>query len=421
MIPDFHSRPLARLRHPELGLGLGSGLSAGGPNSGPTMAFDFMRGEALDSRISFTRGSAATRVNAAGVIEIVDNNVPRFDYYPITLKARGFLIEEPRTNYLIQSEFANGLPVSRGGLVSTTNFSGLIGTTGIAFGYNGITSSYFYITNYVVPANSLRVISIFIRMDDGGSPIFGNNSFEHFDNDFALNLGGLVLAPTGANGGKVESYGGGLYRVSLAVSTSASPSSNCGVVKYATNSVRTFKVSGIMVEAGTDVTSYIPTTTAQVTRAAETVVVSGTNFAGWYNTAAGSIIVAFDRNPAIDSTDRGVISLDVGSASSRMVLYGSSVGRILGAASGNTILFFSNLGTMIAGVDYYIALAYAIDDFAACMNGGSLSIDSNGVPPAASQMTIGGGAGTSALNGHIRSITYYNRRLSNADLQRLTA
>lgn len=70
---------------------------------------------------------------------------------------------------------------------------------------------------------------------------------------------------------------------------------------------------------------------------------------------------------------------------------------------------------------YSMALAYALDDFAACMNGGTLSVDSSGIPPAASQMTIGGGPGASAPNGHIRSITYYNRRLPNADLQRLTA
>ncbi|ABQ70804.1 hypothetical protein Swit_4466 [Rhizorhabdus wittichii RW1] len=421
MIPDFHSRPFARLRKPELRLGLGLGVLAGGSNSGPAVTFDFLAESTFDSRIAFTRGSAATRVNAAGIIEVVGNNVPRFDYDPVTLEMRGLLIEEPRTNYLIQSEFATGLPASRGGLVSTTTFSGLIGATGIAFGYDGTASSYFYVTNYAVPANSLRVISVFVRMDDGGAPVFGNNAGQHPDNDFTLNLGGTVLAPTIANSGKVENYGGGLYRVSLAISTSASPSSNCGVVKYTANSVRTFKVSGIMVEAGTDVTSYIPTTTAQVTRAADVAVVSGTSFAGWYNQAAGSVIVAFDRNPAIDGTDRGAISLDVGSASSRMVLYSSTVGRMLGASSGTTIFSFINLGSMIAGTRYSMALAYALDDFAACMSGGTLSTDSSGMPPTASQMTIGGGPGTSALNGHIRSVTYYNRRLPNADLQRLTA
>ena len=418
---DLHSRSLARLRNPELGLGLGSGLPAGGPNSGPGMAFDFVASEALDSRITFTRGSAATRVNALGQIEVVGNNVPRFDYDPVTLEALGLLIEEPRTNFLIQSEFMDGLPPSRGPLVTITTFAGLISGTGLAFGYDGISSPYFYVTNYAVPASLPRVISIFVRMDDGGAPAFGNNATQHPANDFVFNLGGTVLAPTAANGGKVEDYGGGLYRVSLAITTSAAPGSSCGVIKYAANSTRTFKVSGIMVEAGALTTSYIPTSTSAATRAADTAVVFGAGFAGWYNQAAGSIIVAFDRNPAIDSTDRGMVSLDVGSASSRMILYSSTIGRMLGASGGTTVFSFANVGSIVTGTRYTMALAYALDDFAACMNGGTLSVDGSGIPPAASQMTIGGGPGASALNGHIRSITYYNRRLPNADLQRLTA
>lgn len=304
MIPDFHSRSLARLRNPELGLGLGSGLPAGGPNSGPAMAFDFVASEALDSRITFTRGSAATRVNALGQIEVVGNNVPRFDYDPVTRQPKGLLIEELRTNFLIQSEFATGLPVSRGGLISTAPFAGLIMGTGLALQQPASGASYFYVNNYSVPASSQRVISIFVRMDDGGAPEFGNTAIQHPANDFAFNLGAVVVIPSAANGGLIEDYGGGLYRVSVAITTSVTPDSNCGVVKYSANSSRSFTVSGIMVEGGGGATSYIPTTTTQVTRAADVATVLGSSFFGWYNQASGSIIVEFDRNSNIDTPDR---------------------------------------------------------------------------------------------------------------------
>ena len=48
MIPDPNSRLFARLRKPELRLGLGCGVPAGGPGDGPAVAFNFLSGDALD-------------------------------------------------------------------------------------------------------------------------------------------------------------------------------------------------------------------------------------------------------------------------------------------------------------------------------------------------------------------------------------
>ncbi len=370
--------------------------------------------------ITFTRASSATRVNASGAIETVGSGVPRFDYDPVSLEPRGLLIEEQRNNYLIQSEFADGLPASRGGLISTTTFAGLISGTGLSVGYDGTSTSYFYVTNYAVPASSLRVISVFVRMDDGAAPAFGNNAGQHASNDFVFNLGNTVFAPTVANGGAVENYGGGLYRVSLAVTTAASPNSSCGVIKYPGNSSRTFKCSGIMVEAGTAPSSYIPTTASQATRVSDTATISGSSFSDWFNQAQGSIVVAFDRYPTIDSTDRSAITLDIGSNTRRMVLYSSTTGRTLGVSDGVTIFSLLNLGAISAGTPYSIGLTYALNDFAACMNGGALSTDTSGAPPLVDQMSLGRGGGTSALNGHIRSIRYYPKRLPDHLLRKLT-
>ncbi|ARR52116.1 hypothetical protein HY78_00885 [Rhizorhabdus wittichii DC-6] len=390
----------------------------GGSAYMPALALDFITSETPDPRIVFSGGANGTRVNAAG--QIVAASAPRYDYDPVTREAKGLLIEEARTNYLIQSEFATGLPASRGGSVSAVAFAGLISGTGLAFGYDGVTSAYFYVTNYAVPASSLRVISVFVRMDDGGAPVFGSNGTHTPANDFVFNLGNLVLSPTAANGGKIEDYGGGLYRVSLAVTTNASPSSNCGVIKYNDNSPRTFTCSGIMVEAGTAPSSYIATGAAQVTRTTDSAVISGGDFSAWYNQDVGTLIAAFDRNPGLDSTDRSAVGLDTGSAASRIILYSPTVGRAIGVTGGVTSFFFSNLGAVTAGGRHAIGLAYVLDDFAACMNGGPLSTDASGAVPAANRMVIGGGSGVSALNGHVRWLRYYNERLPNAALQALT-
>jgi hypothetical protein len=76
----------------------------------PRMALDFTTG-VLDSRVTITRAlNTATRVNSSGFVEIVNANLPRFDYDPATLAAKGLLIEEARTNIALYSEqFDNAL------------------------------------------------------------------------------------------------------------------------------------------------------------------------------------------------------------------------------------------------------------------------------------------------------------------------
>ncbi len=47
---------------------------------------------------SFARASTATRINASGLLESVGSDVLRFDYDPVTLAARGILLEGSGTN-----------------------------------------------------------------------------------------------------------------------------------------------------------------------------------------------------------------------------------------------------------------------------------------------------------------------------------
>jgi hypothetical protein len=69
----------------------------------PRMALDFTTA-ALDSRVTFTRaGNTATVTNSSGVIVGINANLPRFDYNPVTLACLGLLIEESRTNELLNS------------------------------------------------------------------------------------------------------------------------------------------------------------------------------------------------------------------------------------------------------------------------------------------------------------------------------
>lgn len=68
----------------------------------PSLDLNFLSG-VLDSRITFTRASVGTYFDGTGAIQTATSNVPRFDHNPTTLASLGLLIEETRTNLLLNS------------------------------------------------------------------------------------------------------------------------------------------------------------------------------------------------------------------------------------------------------------------------------------------------------------------------------
>lgn len=88
----------------------------------PTALFDFTTGS-LDSRVTFTRASVATYFNSAGVMSSAGINTARFDHDPTTLAVRGLLLEEQRTNLLLNS-LLNGTNLSTQSVtVSATSYT----------------------------------------------------------------------------------------------------------------------------------------------------------------------------------------------------------------------------------------------------------------------------------------------------------
>lgn len=71
-------------------------------NPGPSLDISFLSGS-LDRSIVFTRNSTATYFDVNGTMQSAAINAPRFDYDPVSHAARGLLIEEARTNSLLNS------------------------------------------------------------------------------------------------------------------------------------------------------------------------------------------------------------------------------------------------------------------------------------------------------------------------------
>lgn len=77
----------------------------------PKLTLNFMSAS-INPLVTVVRANnTATRINSSGAIEIVNADLPRFDYDPTTLLCKGLLIESGRSNYFLNS-LINGTNLS---------------------------------------------------------------------------------------------------------------------------------------------------------------------------------------------------------------------------------------------------------------------------------------------------------------------
>lgn len=104
-------------------------------NHRPSLFLNFDGGN-LDNRITFTRSTTATFIGSNGLIQTAAINLPRFDYDPITLACKGLLIEEQRTNLVLNSANLVTQNVTVTAVASTISFYGT-GTVSLSGAYTG--------------------------------------------------------------------------------------------------------------------------------------------------------------------------------------------------------------------------------------------------------------------------------------------
>ena len=93
------------------------------PPAPPSLILDFTTG-VMPPGVTFTRTSVATYFDANGVIQTAAANAPRFDYDPVALTLRGLLIEEARTNLLLNSASLGTQTVTVTAVANTLSFYG---------------------------------------------------------------------------------------------------------------------------------------------------------------------------------------------------------------------------------------------------------------------------------------------------------
>lgn len=76
------------------------------------------------SLVTFTRASSGTYVDSAGVLQTATTNEPRFDHNPTTGESLGLLVEEARTNLLLNSGTLSTQSVTVTAVAHTLSFTG---------------------------------------------------------------------------------------------------------------------------------------------------------------------------------------------------------------------------------------------------------------------------------------------------------
>jgi hypothetical protein len=239
--------------------------------------------------VTVTRAlNTATVTNADGSISIVNANLPRFDYANGICK--GLLIEEARTNLLVNSVWAGaatgtpGTPPTSWINTQTTGSLSAIAAATYAAG-NAITFTCAAQRRVIyqrpsVAANTSYTASFDIVATTTGVQIFNVVDFRSMPAGAAIT--GYTL--NGASASGTTAIPIGTHKVSITASVAATAGTidvfvGLGAQANITSSIT---ISNIQFEAGAFATSYIPTTTTSLTRNADQVTMTGTNFSSWY-------------------------------------------------------------------------------------------------------------------------------------------
>lgn len=393
--------------------------------NGPAqLNLNFTRDEVLDPRITFSRTSNATRVNAQGLIETVAINQPRFDYDPVTLAPKGLLIEESRTNLIRASENLSavtwtkpGTPVldsliqDPSGNINTVYYPTVSEIYQIFDGAGaGTISLSFFGKKRESSSNNQIVIQIFQQVSGSvidlgsygfslvttnpDSTYFKNIKREQYQNEW-YRFSCQIVANTGA--------GTGNFSASSRIDIEGGSAQNY--------------VWGIQIELNAFPTSYIPTTSAQVTRTADNASMTGTNFSSWYNQSEGTVVVDVNTQLSVGYIIGIMRAVGFGPRIQCSVAgVTNTTGAYIVDDSGSVVVSLSRGGLKSA-------FAYKSDDYALSANGLSAVTDNSGIVPSGiTQLKFcRSPVDDGYLNGHIKSFKYFNKRLSpNTYLQSLT-
>ena len=360
------------------------------------------------------------------------NDVPRIEYNTDGT-SKGLLVEEARTNEFIYSEDFSNVAWFSDNATKTFNVVGPDGISNSAITFNddggggqgvvylqetvtGLTTGNDYTASVFAKAGT----SSWLGMKAHALSVSGNQAY------FDLSNGILGTVQSGLTA-SIQDVGNGWYRCSITFEATsdtsgsiriqiASDDENLTIDLDGTTNILIF---GAQFEAGAFSTSYIKTEGATATRSADVASIPVADFG--FNAGAGTFVAEFDFvDPENDDSN-----YVAGGLSNARIIYNNAGNSLWQTFDGNSAITFGELDNTGAsrfkaavgvktGKDAVTALDGAVIASSTSATDLMVNLASTDI------ITFGGGSASQKLNGHIKSIKYYPRRLTDLQLQDLT-
>jgi hypothetical protein len=375
-----------------------------------------------DGDFDFTRASAATRINAQGLIETVAVGNNRLNYPLIDGVVNGcpsLLLEPSRTNLVTYSEdFSNGSWTKSQSSAILSNITSPKGTQNVyKFTENTASSKHQLFTT--ISSYTELTISFFAKKEERSfiaveKSGWGNTIFD-------LNIGSVVSGT-----GDVIDFGNGWFRCS-AFYTASPAQTQFYLILMQDSSTNSYQgdgnsglyLWGIQAEAGSYATSYIPTSGSTATRSAETC-----NNAGDVNTFNDSEGVLFAEISALanDGTNRIFgISNNSNFNESILLRYSNNSNEIIAQVRKGGVYEFSMNHTLTDSTLFSkVAFKYKQNDFSLFVNGFEVGTSPTGDIITGLDTLSLSYIGGNQFYGNIKQIQYFPTALTDSELQALT-
>lgn len=394
-----------------------------------------------DPRMSIVRASTGQGINRLGRSFTVPPNTLRPRFHPLTGVCEGIHVERTATNLLLQSQAFNTTWTATSLTVAADSTIAPDGTTTAdtltATGAGGNVAQAITIAvgrGISISAHGKPLASSFlwVQVTDG------SNAVECWFN--------LSAGTTGANTAgtatcvfsqkAIEPHALGFWRCMLDVNTATStsftvkfgPAAADGVQPANGNSIIVWGAQGEAEMAVSAATSYIPTTTAAVTRSAENLHLPID--AAWFNPSEGTLVYEFVNRTVPIGLPGSHVAGGVANSFNDVIYLsrtGTSTMQALFAAGGVTSAMLTRTWSFTPGAIVKCAVAWAQNDMAFVVDGGAAATSAASfTPPTFARIGLGCAPWSTNDNGNkpsatLRAFKYIPRRAPTVDMQALTA
>ena len=411
-------------------------IQTGSGDSGGTFHIWGAQLEQRSSVTAYTATTTAPITNYIPALQTAAAGVARFEHNPTTGESLGLEIEEQRTNLLTYSSDYSNAAWTKSNATVTSNT--VVAPDGTQTGQWVIgTGAGERIQQTFTATSTTKTISVYVKSTGySGTWTTSGATLLLFNSTTSSVIGNIAFTGstfTPAAGGTSVAVGNGWYRISITVSSGITIGNSLIAYFYTDNtqgnsSPASLYIWGAQLEAGSFATSYIPTVASQVTRSAESASMTGTNFSSWYRADEGTLYTESQLPTLQTAGNPRVASLSDNTNNNELSTLYALGTPALGFNVKVNNSFVAILSTTVASSAITSAsknaAAYMVNDFAISVNGATVATDTAGAIPIVNRLNIGAGpidiSGSQGINGNIRKIAYYPKRLTNAELQGLT-